>query len=150
MIETTAQYTDDELQRIFDKPALWLIYGGGVLAEEDSLREALLRARDLLAAGSSISEIIRTPGKGIVVPVPQIRRLLELPDFVAPKAVAGHKSKPAATRKPTPSKKRKAPKARLHMRPGNKAKTKPTSRVARHSGAPGRTARSQSRRRRRH
>jgi hypothetical protein len=146
MSEMAHQKTDDELRHLLDEPGLWLIYGGGVLAEEDSLRKVLLHARDMLARGSSISEIVRTPGKGIVVPAPQILRLLELPVFATPKAVTVRKAKPDATRNPAGRKKRKATKTRSRMRPGKKAKAKPTSRVARRTGAARRTARSQSRR----
>ena len=75
MAQTPHRKTDDELWLMLDQSSLWLIYGGGVLAEEDSLRKAVYRAHDLSNRGSSISEIVRTPGEAIVIPTEQIRRL---------------------------------------------------------------------------
>jgi hypothetical protein len=46
--------SDDELWSVLDDPGLWLVYGGGVLAEETTLREALHRAHDLSARGSPL------------------------------------------------------------------------------------------------
>jgi len=148
MSEVPHQKTDDELRHLLDEPSLWLIYGGGVLAEEDSLRKALLRARDLLAAGSSISEIIRTPGKGIVVPAPQILRLLMLPDFAAPKAATGRKAKTTAKPRSAPRKVRTVSKPKARKKLMRKPKATPARQGERPTSAPRRTARSQSRRRR--
>jgi hypothetical protein len=66
---------------MLDQPSLWLIYGGGVLAEEDTLRKAVYRAHELSNRGSSISEIVRTPGEAIVIPAEQIHRLWERLDL---------------------------------------------------------------------
>jgi len=75
MTQTSHQKTDDELWPMLDQAGLWLLYGGGVLAEEDTLRKALRRTHELSARGSSISEIIRTPGDGGAIPAEQIHRL---------------------------------------------------------------------------
>jgi len=148
MSEMAHQKTDDELRHLLDEPGLWLIYGGGVLAEEVSLRNALLHARDLLARGSSISEIIKTPGKGLVVPAPQILRLLELPDFATPKAATGRKAKTTAKPRSAPHKVRKVTKPKARKKLARKPKVKLAREVARPTSAPRRTARSQSRSRR--
>jgi hypothetical protein len=75
MTQTSHQKADDELWPTLDQAGLWLVYGGGVLAEEDTLRKALHRAHELSARGSSITEIIRTPGDGGAIPAEQIHRL---------------------------------------------------------------------------
>jgi len=75
MNQTSHQMTDAELWPMLDQVGLWLVYGGGVLAEEDTLRKALHRAHELSARGSSISEIVRTPGAGGAIPAEQIHRL---------------------------------------------------------------------------
>ena len=75
MNQTSHQKTDAELWPMLDQAGLWLVYGGGVLAEEDTLRKALHRAHELSARGSSISEIVRTPGDGGAIPPEQIHRL---------------------------------------------------------------------------
>jgi hypothetical protein len=67
--------SDDELWSVLDDPGLWLVYGGGVLAEETTLREALHRAHDLSARGSPLSEVVRTTDSGIEIPSAQIQRL---------------------------------------------------------------------------
>ena len=148
MSEMAHQMTDDELRRLLDQPGLWLIYGGGVLAEEDSLRKILLHARDMLARGTSISEIVRTPGKGIVVPAPQILRLLELPDFATPKAVTGRKAKTTAKPRSIARKMRKPVKPKTRKKLARKPKAKLARRGVRSTSATRRSARSQSRRRR--
>jgi len=147
MSEVPHQNTDDELRRLFDQPGLWLIYGGGILAEEESLRKALLRARDLLAAGSSISELIKTPGKAIVVPAPQVLRLLALPDFAAPKAVTGPQTRKVAKPRATRRNLRKGTRPKARKKLSQKPKVKPARRVAPATRTRGRTARSPSRRR---
>ena len=148
MSEMAHQMTDDELRRLFDQPGLWLIYGGGVLAEEDSLRKILVHAQDMLARGTSISEIVRTPGKGIVVPAPQILRLLALPDFATPKAVTGRKAKTTAKPRSIARKMRKAVKPKTRKKLVRKPKATRARRGVRPTSAPRRGARSQSRRRR--
>jgi hypothetical protein len=81
MNQTSHQKTDDELWSILDEAGLWLIYGGGVLAEEDTLRKALRVAHELSARGSSISEIVRTPGNGGAIQAEQIHRLCKRLDL---------------------------------------------------------------------
>jgi hypothetical protein len=148
MSEMAHQKTDDELRHLLDQPGLWLIYRGGVLAEEGSLRKALLHAQDLLAKGSSISEIIRTPGNGVVVPAPQMHRLLMLPDFATPKAVTGRKAKTTAKPRSIARKMRKAVNPKTRKKLARKPKATPARRGMPPTSAPRRTARSQSRRRR--
>ena len=147
MSEVPQQNTDDELRHLLDQPSLWLIYGGGVLAEETSLRKALLRARDLLAAGSSVSELIKTPGKAVVVPAPQVLRLLALPDFAAPKAMTEPQTRKAAKPRGTLRKVRKDPKPKARKKLSQKPKAKPARRVARPARTGGHRGRSPSRRR---
>ena len=147
MSEVPHQNTDDELRHLLDQPSLWLIYGGGVLAEEASLRKALLRARDLLAAGSSISELIMTPGKAVVIPAPQVLRLLALPDFAATKPVTEPQTKKAAKPRGTRRKVRKDAKPKARKKLSQKPKAKPARRVARPARTRGRTARTPGRRR---
>jgi len=146
MTEVPHQNTDDELRHLLDQPSLWLIYGGGVLAEETSLRKALLRARDLLAAGSSISELIKTPGKAVVVPAPQVLRLLALPDFAAPKAVPEPQTRKAAKLRASRRKVRKDTKPKARKKRSQKSKAKSARGVAHPARTRGRTARSPSRR----
>jgi len=101
MDQTAHQRSDDELWPIFDQGGLWLVYGGGVVAEEDTLRKALHRAHDLAARGSSISEIVRTPGDGVVIIAEQITRLWNRLGLKVTKASAF----PPATKRPAGTKK---------------------------------------------
>ena len=121
--QTFHQKTDDELWLMLDQPTLWLIYGGGVLAEEDTLRKAVYRAHELSSRGSSISEIVRTPGEAIVIPTEQIRRLWMRLDLTGEHAQAHEPAnKFLPEKKPKGPAGRKSGKSKLTRRP----KRKPT------------------------
>ena len=77
MAEVSHQKSDDELWVLLDRRGLWLVYGGGVVAEEETLHRALARARDLVARGGSINEIVSASGDGITILMDQIHRLWE-------------------------------------------------------------------------
>ncbi len=126
MPEMADQKTDNQLWQMLDQPALWLIYGGGVLAEETTLRRALLAAKNLMAGGSSISELVMTPGMGVTVPLPQIRRLLEQPEFGAAPRPSGARGRS----RPERVTKRKNAKSRASKRKPAKSKAKPSRRTS--------------------
>ena len=123
MAQTFHQKSDNELWPMLDEVGLWLIYGGGVLAEEDTLRKALHRAHDLTARGSSISEIVRTPGEGVAILAEQIHRLWVRLGLTGELGQAHEPAKkPPSRKKPPGPPSTKAGKSRLASR----AKRKPT------------------------